>query len=197
MGAGHSSLPGAEGGPLLHDTGQLADHQSRECRAQGGGHPRDLRTVPLRARTGDHAPANEPRVRAGRSLRRPRLVRPPGTGQAVEWIIGRDLLAAGSAEPAGEGDVRIWPARTTACQAVRIRLGSLTGTALSEAPPRRSRHFCGPRRRWSPPAPSPGTWTRTPRWPICSPRDEPTAHPRCPVRTARSMRAPLVVTPAA
>ncbi|MFJ3660076.1 SsgA family sporulation/cell division regulator [Streptomyces sp. NPDC090119] len=58
----------------------------------------------------------------------------PGTGQTVEWIIGRDLLAAGLAEPVGEGDVRIWPARRTAGKAVRIRLSSPTGTALFEAP---------------------------------------------------------------
>ncbi|MFD8295083.1 SsgA family sporulation/cell division regulator [Streptomyces bauhiniae] len=58
----------------------------------------------------------------------------PDTGQTVEWVIGRDLLAAGLAEPAGEGDVRIWPACTAAWQAVRIRLSSPAGTALFEAP---------------------------------------------------------------
>lgn len=32
-----------------------------------------------------------------------------GTDEPVEWIFARDLLAAGMAEPAGEGDVRAWP----------------------------------------------------------------------------------------
>ncbi|MFJ3660029.1 SsgA family sporulation/cell division regulator [Streptomyces sp. NPDC090119] len=58
----------------------------------------------------------------------------PDTGQTVEWIMGRDLLAAGLTGPVGEGDVRIWPARTAACAAVHIRLSPLTGTALFEAP---------------------------------------------------------------
>ncbi|RZU46026.1 sporulation and cell division protein SsgA [Streptomyces sp. BK022] len=58
----------------------------------------------------------------------------PDTRRTVEWIMGRDLLAAGMAEPAGEGDVRIWPARTAARDAVHIRLSGLTGTALFEAP---------------------------------------------------------------
>ncbi|MFF7381608.1 SsgA family sporulation/cell division regulator [Streptomyces griseoluteus] len=58
----------------------------------------------------------------------------PGTAQTVEWIMGRDLLAAGLVGAVGEGDVRIWPARTAPPALVRIRLSSLTGTALFEAP---------------------------------------------------------------
>ena len=36
-----------------------------------------------------------------------------GTEDPVEWIFSRDLLSAGLAGPAGEGDVQVWPARTT------------------------------------------------------------------------------------
>src|ERR1700731_4290087 len=32
-----------------------------------------------------------------------------GTDEPVEWIFARDLLAAGMAGSAGEGDVRAWP----------------------------------------------------------------------------------------
>jgi hypothetical protein len=37
-----------------------------------------------------------------------------GTDEPVEWIFARDLLAAGMAEPAGEGDVRAWPSASEA-----------------------------------------------------------------------------------
>ena len=33
-----------------------------------------------------------------------------GTDEPVEWIFARDLLATGLDGPAGEGDVRVWPA---------------------------------------------------------------------------------------
>jgi hypothetical protein len=36
-----------------------------------------------------------------------------GTDEPVEWIFARDLLAAGMAEPAGEGDVRAWPSSSS------------------------------------------------------------------------------------
>jgi hypothetical protein len=32
-----------------------------------------------------------------------------GTDEPVEWIFARDLLSAGMVEPAGEGDVKVWP----------------------------------------------------------------------------------------
>ncbi|MFI0544304.1 SsgA family sporulation/cell division regulator [Streptomyces sp. WSLK1-3] len=32
-------------------------------------------------------------------------------GEQVTWVIGRDLLLAGTEELSGEGDVRIWPSR--------------------------------------------------------------------------------------
>jgi len=37
-----------------------------------------------------------------------------GTDEPVEWIFARDLLAAGMAGPAGEGDVRAWPSASDA-----------------------------------------------------------------------------------
>jgi hypothetical protein len=32
-----------------------------------------------------------------------------GTDEPVVWIFARELLAAGLASPAGDGDVRVWP----------------------------------------------------------------------------------------
>jgi hypothetical protein len=32
-----------------------------------------------------------------------------GTDEPVEWIFARDLLAAGTESPQGEGDVQVWP----------------------------------------------------------------------------------------
>ena len=32
----------------------------------------------------------------------------------ITWLLARELLAAGLERPAGEGDVRLWPARTRA-----------------------------------------------------------------------------------
>ena len=35
----------------------------------------------------------------------------PDEDGGVEWLLSRDLLRAGLTGPAGEGDVRLWPAR--------------------------------------------------------------------------------------
>ena len=65
-----------------------------------------------------------------------------GTDEPVEWIFARDLLAAGMAEPAGEGDVRAWPSPASADgdtdadgeTVLNIVLSSPFGQAHFEAP---------------------------------------------------------------
>ncbi|MER7815149.1 SsgA family sporulation/cell division regulator [Streptomyces sp. NPDC096153] len=53
--------------------------------------------------------------------------------EAVEWIIGRDLLFDGLEGPVGEGDIRIWPAGERDRGAVYIVLKPPDGVALLEA----------------------------------------------------------------
>lgn len=57
-----------------------------------------------------------------------------GTDDPVEWIFARDLLAAGIKEPAGEGDVRVWPGTGPDRQLLNIALSSPFGQAHFEAP---------------------------------------------------------------
>lgn len=62
-----------------------------------------------------------------------------GTDQAVEWIFARDLLTAGLAGPAGDGDVRTWPSTSSAGggdgeTVLNIVLSSPFGRAHFEAP---------------------------------------------------------------
>lgn len=49
----------------------------------------------------------------------------------VEWLLSRELLRAGSSAPAGEGDVRIWPARA-ALDVLYLQLRAPSGEALFE-----------------------------------------------------------------
>jgi hypothetical protein len=59
----------------------------------------------------------------------------------VRWVFARSLLATGVYEPAGEGDVRIWPCLNARGQAVTIiELSSPDGEALMQA---RSDEVCG------------------------------------------------------
>ncbi len=52
----------------------------------------------------------------------------------VRWTFGRDLLAAGLYEPAGDGDVHVWPCLDSAGHAVVIiELCSPDGEALVQA----------------------------------------------------------------
>lgn len=54
----------------------------------------------------------------------------------VVWTFARDLLLQGIDEPAGQGDVRVWPVVATtehAAPRIRIELTSPTGHALLEA----------------------------------------------------------------
>ena len=60
-----------------------------------------------------------------------------GPGEPVVWIFGRDLLAAGLAGPAGDGDVRAWPSPSREVDgetALNVVLSSPFGRAHCEAP---------------------------------------------------------------
>jgi hypothetical protein len=57
-----------------------------------------------------------------------------GADEPVEWIFARDLLSAGLDGPAGEGDVRVWPAQEHGHELLNIALSSPFGQAHFEAP---------------------------------------------------------------
>jgi hypothetical protein len=57
-----------------------------------------------------------------------------GADEPVEWIFGRELLAAGLKTPVGEGDVQVWPEDTIGADIVNIALSSPFGEAHFEAP---------------------------------------------------------------
>lgn len=57
-----------------------------------------------------------------------------GGDEPVRWVFARDLLEAGLDQPAGEGDVLIWPTwDATGQPAIHLRLRSPHGDALLEA----------------------------------------------------------------
>ncbi|MFF4347066.1 SsgA family sporulation/cell division regulator [Streptomyces sp. NPDC001530] len=64
-----------------------------------------------------------------------------GSDETVEWIIGRDLLADGLEGPAGEGDIRVWPAEEHDVSDLYILLNPPDGTALLKAPAREIKTF--------------------------------------------------------
>ncbi|MGX5654643.1 SsgA family sporulation/cell division regulator [Geodermatophilus nigrescens] len=49
----------------------------------------------------------------------------------VTWLLGRELLTAGLERPAGDGDVRLWPARTSG-DVLYLHLRAPSGEALFE-----------------------------------------------------------------
>jgi sporulation and cell division protein SsgA len=53
------------------------------------------------------------------------------SGDGVTWLLGRELLADGLQCPAGDGDVRIWPARTSG-DVLYLHLRAPSGEALFE-----------------------------------------------------------------
>jgi hypothetical protein len=56
----------------------------------------------------------------------------PGTADdGVTWLVGRDLLRVGLDRPAGDGDVRVWPASATA-DVLFLHLRAPSGEALFE-----------------------------------------------------------------
>ncbi|HET9894007.1 MAG TPA: SsgA family sporulation/cell division regulator [Streptosporangiaceae bacterium] len=57
-----------------------------------------------------------------------------GADEPVEWIFGRELLAAGLQAPAGEGDVQVWPDGADTADLVNLALSSPFGEAHFEAP---------------------------------------------------------------
>jgi Streptomyces sporulation and cell division protein, SsgA len=57
-----------------------------------------------------------------------------GTEDPVEWIFSRDLLSAGLAGRAGEGDVQVWPGEDHGLGVLNIALSSPFGQAHFEAP---------------------------------------------------------------
>jgi hypothetical protein len=55
----------------------------------------------------------------------------------VRWLIGRDLLFHGTNEPAGEGDVLVWPSIDEyGCAAVVLELSSPNGRLVTQLPTR-------------------------------------------------------------
>jgi hypothetical protein len=55
----------------------------------------------------------------------------PEDDGGVEWLLSRDLLRAGLTGPAGEGDVRLWPARG-GLDVLFLQLRAPSGEALFE-----------------------------------------------------------------
>lgn len=49
----------------------------------------------------------------------------------ISWLLGRELLQAGLERPAGEGDVRLWPSRTSG-DVLFLHLRAPSGEALFE-----------------------------------------------------------------
>ncbi|MGY1821762.1 SsgA family sporulation/cell division regulator [Geodermatophilus sp. SYSU D00079] len=56
-----------------------------------------------------------------------------GAGEeGISWLVGRELLQTGLDRPAGEGDVRLWPSRTSG-DVLFLHLRAPSGEALFEA----------------------------------------------------------------
>jgi hypothetical protein len=55
-------------------------------------------------------------------------------GEAVVWSFARDLLVTGLDEPAGIGDVRVWPWTVRQAGLIALALSSPEGNALFEVP---------------------------------------------------------------
>jgi Streptomyces sporulation and cell division protein, SsgA len=63
-----------------------------------------------------------------------------GSDEIIRWVFARDLLLIGVHQPAGEGDVRIWPCLNDLGQAVTvIELSAPEGSAILQA---RSDEMC-------------------------------------------------------
>jgi hypothetical protein len=53
------------------------------------------------------------------------------TDDGITWLLARELLTAGLERPAGDGDVRLWPARTSG-DVLYLHLRAPSGEALFE-----------------------------------------------------------------
>jgi Streptomyces sporulation and cell division protein, SsgA len=56
---------------------------------------------------------------------------PSGRPDGVVWLVARELLQTGLERPAGDGDVRVWPAASSA-DALFLHLRAPSGEALFE-----------------------------------------------------------------
>ncbi|GAA1818436.1 SsgA family sporulation/cell division regulator [Planosporangium flavigriseum] len=56
------------------------------------------------------------------------------TGEPVGWSFARELLVTGLDEPAGIGDVRVWPWASARGDLIALALSSPDGNALFEVP---------------------------------------------------------------
>src|SRR3954470_17486679 len=56
---------------------------------------------------------------------------PAATERGISWLLGRELLRSGLDRPAGEGDVRMWPAHSAA-DVLFLHLQAPSGEALFE-----------------------------------------------------------------
>ena len=54
-----------------------------------------------------------------------------GGDEGISWLVGRDLLQSGLDRPSGEGDVRLWPSRTSG-DVLFLHLRAPSGEALFE-----------------------------------------------------------------
>jgi hypothetical protein len=52
----------------------------------------------------------------------------------IEWKLSREILQAGTSQPVGEGDVRLWPGFVTPGKQLFLHLSSDSGQALLELP---------------------------------------------------------------
>lgn len=66
-----------------------------------------------------------------------------GTGEGVSWVFARELLTLGVHQPAGDGDVRVWPSWSAGAEIVFVGLTSPDGEALLQAPTRDLVDFLG------------------------------------------------------
>ncbi len=57
-----------------------------------------------------------------------------GSGDVVQWTFARQLLSDGVSQPAGEGDVQVWPSTGDGSAVVCLSLSSPSGRALFEVP---------------------------------------------------------------
>jgi hypothetical protein len=62
------------------------------------------------------------------------FVAPSGRDDPIEWIFARSLASTGLTQPAGDGDVRIWPSREDLTGPVYIELCSPSGRAMFAMP---------------------------------------------------------------
>ena len=59
---------------------------------------------------------------------------PESRADVVQWTFARQLLSSGVTAPAGEGDVKVWPATGSGPAVVCLALSSPSGRALFEVP---------------------------------------------------------------